>query len=485
MLTRRQFIAGAVSVGAAAALGRASARGAYTRGVGPSVAPGAGKTVNARLVAAERPVALPCFGGRPLPMWTFAEGAWPPVLRLDLGDRLETVLENRLPRAGESTSIHWHGIRLPNDQDGVPYLIQPPVRPGENFHYAFAPPDAGTYFFHTHCNTVEQLGRGLEGVLIVDGDVTEPYDADRVLLLRDWRIDPDSGQFGAFYTLRGAGRAGTYGSVRSVNGAINPEVALPAAGDCRLRIINTDPTRVMEIRIEGCEAAIIAVDGIAIPPFPLSSWSMGPAMRIDLVVRAPSPGKTARLVDVSPPGRVELAHFSGQGEPRRKTPFDPAPLRAGRIPEPDLKSAKRLSFSFQSTQTGRFVAAASDGNGPPLGEICLSHKIFWTINGQAWPDRDHARLPAPLALLRTGESYIFTLKNETPFAHPIHIHGHSFKFLRANKQNRPQHHTDTLLLYPEEQAQVAFVADNPGNWMFHCHIIEHQESGMMGYLRVA
>jgi len=485
MLTRRHFIGGAASIGAGAMLGRARAGGPYTRALGPAVAPGASKTVAARLTAAERPTALPCFGGRPLPMWTFADDAWPPLIRLNLGDRLEATLENRLPRAGEFTSIHWHGIRLPNDQDGVPYLIQAPVEPGGSFRYSFAPPDAGTFFFHTHCNTVEQLGRGLEGVIVIDGDITEPYDIDKVLLLRDWRIDADSGQFDDFYTLRGAGRAGSYGSVRSVNGATNPEIALPALGDCRLRVVNTDPTRVMQIAVEDAEAAIVAIDGIAVQPFPLTTWWMGTAMRIDLVMRAPSAGETARLIDRSPPGRVELAHFVGSGPARRKTLFDPAPLRAGRIPEPDLNAAERLKFVFQASEAGQILSAADSALGAALGSLCLSQKIFWTINGRPWPDRNHARLPPPLAVLKLGRSYIFTLKNDTPFSHPIHIHGHTFKLLRSSKQKRPQHHADTVLLLPEDEVEVAFVADNPGNWMFHCHIIEHQESGMMGYIRVA
>ncbi|WP_246669268.1 MULTISPECIES: multicopper oxidase family protein [unclassified Bradyrhizobium] len=443
-----------------------------------------GETVAVHFTAAERAIALPCFDGRSLPMWTFAEGEWPPVIRLNLGDRLEATLENRLPRAEESTSIHWHGIRLPNDQDGVPYLVQAPVQPGESFLYSFIPPDAGTFWFHTHCNTVEQLGRGLEGILIVDGDTTEPYDSDNVLLLRDWQVDLETGQFSDFYTLRGAARAGTYGALRTANGARNPEIPLPASGDCRLRVINTDPTRVMQIGVEDAEAAIVAIDGLAVQPFPLELWSMGPAMRIDLVLRAPSEGKFARLVDKSPPKRVELAQFVGKGAPRRKTAFNPAPLRASRIPEPNLQNAERLNFLFRASDAGEVISAAEDTLGTTLGSLCISSKIFWTINGLPWPDGDHARLPPPLAVLRREQSYIFTLTNDSPFVHPIHIHGHTFKLLRSNKQSRPQHQADTLLLLPKEQAEVAFVADNPGDWMFHCHVIEHQESGMMGYFRV-
>ena len=219
MLTRRQLVIGVAGTATTAALvaGASEQPTVYRRLPGAPAQARRGKTVTARFVAAERPTSLPCFAGRSLPMWTFTNGDWPRVIRLELGDQLEATLENRLPRGGELTSIHWHGIRLPNDQDGVPYLVQPPGRRDESFVYRFTPPDTGTYFFHTHCNTVEQLGRGLMGILLIDGDTTEPYDADKVLLIRDWAIDVDSGEFTSFFTLRGAGRAGTYGSLRSVS----------------------------------------------------------------------------------------------------------------------------------------------------------------------------------------------------------------------------------------------------------------------------
>ena len=257
-------------------------------------------------------------------MWTFQEGTWPPVIRLKLGEQLDVTLENRLPRPDESTSIHWHGCRLPNDQDGVPYLVQNPVRPGEQFRYRFMPPDTGTFFFHTHCNTAEQLGRGMQGILIVDGDTTEPYDADLVLFIRDWQVDLATGEFNPFFTLRGAGRAGTYGTIRSVNGIENPEIKLPASGDCRLRLINGDKTRVMHIAVEDGEAAIIALDGFAVEPLPLESWILGPAMRIDLVLRAPEPGRVSRLVDRSGSDHGRTCPFCRDGRaPRNDGRFRP------------------------------------------------------------------------------------------------------------------------------------------------------------------
>jgi FtsP/CotA-like multicopper oxidase with cupredoxin domain len=478
-------MAGGAVIGGAAIAGALSWRRKYGRKLALPLQLIPGRTHPILLTAAERRTALPCFGGHSLTMWTFAEGAWPPIIRLKLGEQLDVVMENRLPRASEYTSIHWHGCRLPNSQDGVPYLVQQPVLPGEKFHYKFMPPDTGTFFFHTHCNTAEQLGRGLQGVVVVEGDTTEPYDADVVLFIRDWHVDLATGEWTPFTTLRGAGRSGSYGSVRSVNGAVNPEYKLPASGDCRLRLINGDPTRIVKIAIEDAEAAIIAIDGFAVQPLPFSDWTLGPAMRIDLVLRAPAAGKTARLIDQSAAGLTVLATFIGIGEPRDSSEFDPAPLHAVRIVEPDIEAAARLTFAFARSEQGQAVASLVEaGLGNVLGALCVSSNSFWSINAHSWPGRDHAQLPPPIAMLERGKSYIFTLQNRSPFTHPIHIHGHTFKLLRSDRLSRPEHHTDTLLLLPDETAEVAFVADNPGNWMFHCHVIEHQENGMMSYLRV-
>jgi FtsP/CotA-like multicopper oxidase with cupredoxin domain len=417
-------------------------------------------------------------------MWTLSDGAWPPVVRLKLGQRLEASLENRLSREGEHTSIHWHGIRLPNDQDGVPYLTQKPVLPGERFSYSFVPPDTGTFFFHPHCNTVEQLGRGMAGVLIVEGDETEPYDADIPIVLRDWRINDDGDAFLPFLTQEGAGKAGTFGTTRSANGEINPEIFLPAGGDCRLRLINLDNTRVMEIGVEDAEAAIVAIDGVALAPVPLKSWRLGPAMRADIVVRAPAGGETVRIVDYFAPEPVPVVRLTGRGEIKRSGAFNPAPLRAGRIAAPDLANAEEMPFTFSATATNDAISEAA-AEGLLIDSLCAASGTFWAINKKVWPAGDHSRIPAPLATLSRGKSYRFELQNLTPHQHPVHIHGHSFLVLKSNRRDLPVHHADTVLLQPKERIEVAMVADNPGDWMLHCHIIEHQETGMMGYVRVA
>jgi FtsP/CotA-like multicopper oxidase with cupredoxin domain len=209
-------------------------------------------------------------------------------------------------------------------------------------------------------------------------------------------------------------------------------------------------------------------------------------MRMDIVVRAPAGGASAEVVDHFAPEPVALATLVGAGTRRRTAAFDPAPLRAGRIPEPDLASAERMRFSASATAVDQPAPLAVGlAAGAPLGVLCTPRKTFWAINQQSWPAGDHSSLPPPLATLEHGRSYIFELENQTPNVHPLHIHGHTFKVLRYSRQDLPVHHADTILLQPKETVEVAFVADNPGDWMFHCHIIEHQETGMMGYIRVA
>lgn len=462
-LTRRGLLAGAAALAAC----RPTA-----------VRSGSGSLHRLALTAAERPAAL-VPGGPVLPLWTFApEGM--PVVRVRQGDRLEVDLRNELR---EHTAIHWHGLRVPNDVDGVPYVTQPPVLPGEAFTYRFTAQDAGTFFFHPHCNTVEQLGRGLAGILIVDGDSERPFDADLVLAMRDFRIGED-GRFLPFLTPEGASRAGSFGTLRTVNGQPLPRLELPAGGDVRLRLLNIDNTRVMEVGLEGGEAAVIAVDGNAIEPLPLHSWRLGPAMRIDVLVRAPASGGEIRLVDYFAAEPVPLATLVGTGEALAGDPFEPWTLRPNALPEPDLRAAVRLRLTFGATAVAQELLLPDGQVLRYADALCLADATYWAINQASWPEDGHARLPPPLFEVERGRTQVLELVNATPHQHPIHLHGHFFKVLKGRK-GTPQHWADTVLLGPKDRAEIAFVADAPGDWMLHCHIIEHQETGMMAYYRVA
>jgi FtsP/CotA-like multicopper oxidase with cupredoxin domain len=432
---------------------------------------------------AERPAALPCFGGKTLPLWTFQSGTVFPIVRVKLGERLDTVVKNHLPREGEVASIHWHGLRIPNAQDGVPYLTQEPIPVGGEGRYSFVPPDTGSFFFHTHCNTVEHIGRGLAGVLIVEGDEITPPDAEYVLLMKDWRIGTD-GNFLPFSTDEGAAKGGTPGTVRSVNCALSPVITVPSSANVRIRFYNLDPTRISEIGFEDAQAAIIAVDGNGLPPLPLESWRMGSAMRLDILLRTAAPGKSVKLYDYFSKEPFVLAEFKSEGAPKRADAFEPVPLKVMGFPKLDEANAQVIPFEFSATPTGAAIADLGEGPGIELGPLCLAKRTFWAINKQAWPGADHRNLGPPLAVLKSGQSYIFEFDNTTPRSHPIHIHGHTFEVLDSSKRSLPRFRCDTVLLIPNERIRVGVVAGLPGKWMFHCHLLEHQEAGMMGYIEV-
>lgn len=483
MLTRRALLGGLGAAGAAALAGSASRpRAAPALPEAPPVSGGALREFE--LVAAEHPGTLLPRARADARLWLY-NGEPFHTLRVRRGDTIRARLRNRLP---QHTSVHWHGIRVPIEMDGVQYVTQPPVEPGEDFVYEFTPPDTGTFFFHSHCNSAEQIGRGLAGVLIVEGDEPAPFDEEHVLALKDWRLGEDGGWL-PFFTREGAGRAGSFGTVRTVNGVEDYAAAVPAGGDIRIRVLNLDPTRMIDLGIEGAEAFVIATDGNAIAPFPLHVWRMGTAMRADLHVRAPRSGAAFRLLNYFSPRPFVLATFTA--EDRRLAPraLAPRPLYAPHVPVPDLARAETKTFQL-SAAAGAAASIANDfPPGDPLAKqlldsLCTGTAGLWAINKAQWPTNGHQQLPPPLALLEEGRSYVFEIVNGTPHPHPIHLHGQTFRVLSSSRQDLPRFWGDTVLVQPKERVEIGFVAAR-GSWMFHCHILEHQENGMMGWIRVA
>jgi FtsP/CotA-like multicopper oxidase with cupredoxin domain len=480
-LTRRAIVAGGTALAATTLIGCSRTQ--------TSAAGRAGRLSESRiggqsftLTAQERAMRIGANTG-PTPAWLYGDAPFP-VYRMHLGESLEATLTNRL---NEHTSIHWHGVRGPNAMDGVAYVTQMPVQPGESFIYRITPPDAGTYFFHPHCNTAEQLGRGLAGVLIVEDGTS--FDDDVVCVLKDWRVGSD-GSFLPFVTPEGAGRGGTFGTLRTVNGLVAPEIGVPADANIRLRLLNLDSTRVSDIGVQGAQASLLAIDGNALAPFMLESWRLGPAMRMDVGVRTPAAGGRIALIDYFAAQPVTLATLVAQGAPKADGARAPM-LAPTKFAQPDLATAEvhELKLSASATPSdyaGLAPIVLPDGKKiDMLDSLCSNAQTLWAIDGKPWPQNGHEHLPPPLMSFARGTSVRLLLTNTTPHVHPMHLHGHTFKVLSASKLKRPEHWADTVLVMPEERVEIVFVADNPGNWMIHCHIIEHQDTGMMAWFKVA
>ncbi|MDN3721126.1 multicopper oxidase domain-containing protein [Roseibium salinum] len=210
-------------------------------------------------------------------MMSFVPDGPPPVLRLRQGRKNRDRGEKNA--LDEVTSVHWHGLRLANRMDGVPYLTQYPIEAGQSFRYEFTPPDAGTFWYHPHCNTLEQIARGLTGVLVVEEEEDPGFDRDLPLNIRDFRLGGD-GQFIDFYKARNAARGGTLGTVSTVNWQTGPVYDLDAGSLVRLRLAVTDLTRVGTYAISGAQARVIALDSNPLPkPLPANALTLAPPVK--------------------------------------------------------------------------------------------------------------------------------------------------------------------------------------------------------------
>lgn len=395
----------------------------------------------------------------------------PPVLRARRGETFATRFVNRLD---EPTTVHWHGLRIDNAMDGVPFITQPYVYPGDSFDYAFTPPDAGTFWYHPHCNTLTQIGRGLAGMLIVEDPKDPVFDAEVALTLRDFRLGGDS-QFIDQFKARDAAKSGTFGTVRTANWQPSPSYDAPSGGLVRVRILVADVTRLYNLRLSGAEALIVAIDGQPVPvTMPLDMAVVSPGQRLDLVVHMPdSEGQVVALEDIRPSTPKTVASFRSVGSSLKRSLGDVPPLAVNPAPEPDLSNATQIPLVLSATAE----EAAKDSICGSLGYS------FWAINKVPYPG-DTPDPMAPLAEMKLGRTYLLNVENVTPHAHPIHIHGVNFKAVASSTRKILPLVSDTYLILPDEKVQLAVVADNPGDWVFHCHIIEHQKTGMTGYVRI-
>lgn len=386
-------------------------------------------------------------------LWGFNGSSPGPELRVRQGDRLALRFENR---TNEPSSIHWHGIRLENAMDGVPGLTQPLVQPGESFDYAFQAPDAGTYWYHSHHRSWEQVARGLYGPLIVEEANPPEVDADITVTIDDWRLDETGtlmGGFGNMHDFAHAGRLGNYAMIL-------PSQDTVRLGDrIRLRLINTATARIFPVRIEGLTAKIVALDGMPLAePRALSDIHLAPAQRVDII------GDVTAQVDclfVAPDGLYEMGSLSIEGE-------NPNPATA------DILALDPPSVAVPSNVPDRTLTLTMEGGAMGGGH---TGDDIWAFNGvSGLPD-------APFARFKIGETAAIEMINDTGFPHGIHLHGHHFRELSEDGSLGDLR--DTTLVERGMSRKIAAVFDNPGKWLLHCHMLGHQASGMKTWVEVA
>ncbi len=392
------------------------------------------------------------------PAYTY-DGAVPgPLLRVTQGDRVRVTLVNRLPVA---TTVHWHGLRVPAAVDGVAGITQDAVPPGGSFTYEFLADEAGTFWYHSHQDTGNQIPAGLFGALVVDPAGGPRADVDRTLMLHD----------------TGSGTIAVNGTPGDLRLGARPGQTV------RLRIIDAvapsmDGTAEAPLLL-GAPYRVVALDGRDLAgPQELGPrrLQLGMGQRVDLVFTMPRAG-AVRLVDSRIGGTPSLlqglfgapsraAETVTIGDGPAPAAVDPAavplfdPLAYG-TPAPDPTTLRAPDVT----------APVVLGKAPGFrdGRIELVH----TINGAASPD-------VPPIVVRPGQLVGLHLVNDTDEFHPMHLHGHVMTVLAVDGR-RPTGtplHRDTVTLAPRQTVDVVFPADNPGLWMLHCHVLLHAAMGM-------
>jgi FtsP/CotA-like multicopper oxidase with cupredoxin domain len=468
VLHRRAFLAGTASLATT-----------WLAGTGNGAAPIREFT----LVAAPGRVALV---GPPYPetdVWCYGGRVPGPEIRVQQGERVRVRVENRLP---EQTTVHWHGVRVPNAMDGVPHLTQAPIAPGQSFDYEFTCPDAGTFWYHPHQRSFAQVGRGLFGALIVEEHKPLPVDRDVVWVLNDWRLLRDASISDDFGNMHDMSHNGRVGNTVTINGRVPETFAVRAGERLRLRLINAANARIFGLEFEGHAPSIIALDGQPVEPHAPTDGRvvLGPAMRADLLLdMTGEPGRRFRVIDTfyrSLEYRLIELVYSDAAPLRQLAGMPPLRLPANPLPEPDLANAERHAVVLGGGMMGGMMSAMMDGHRADMRTL-MRHGLVWAMNGIAAKEHAHD----PLVTVQRGRSCVLDIFNDTAWHHPMHLHGHSFRVISRN--GAPTQHRewqDTVLIAPRERVELAFVADNPGDWMFHCHVLEHQASGMMGIIRV-
>ncbi|MDQ2637298.1 MAG: multicopper oxidase family protein [Actinomycetota bacterium] len=423
------------------------------------------------------------LGGVTVRTWAYGDRLPGPEIRLRKGERMRAQLTNKLPAP---TTIHWHGLAIGNDMDGVPVLTQPAVPPGEDFTYEFVVPDAGSYWYHSHEGT--QLDRGLYGPLIIEDPADgADYDDELVVVLDDW-VDgtgrtpdqvlaelkkagmpampelPDAG-ITPSTPLGDDGGDVTY-PYYLVNGRVttDPQVVDYRAGQrIRLRVINAGSDTAFQVGVPNHRLHVIATDGFAVQPVDTDSVILGMGERVDAIV----------TLQASVP--VIAAAYRKDGYAQLNMRAD---HKASTVNTDDYVAALRTQGPLDTATLAAAPGLNLPGGAPDQTiDMRLAGPVNgynWTINGKLY-DPPNDGYP-----VRPDQRVRIRYVNESKMFHPMHLHGHTFQVMGSG--STPLARKDTVLVAPLRTVEIDFDTDNPGRWITHCHNTYHLEAGMATFI---
>jgi FtsP/CotA-like multicopper oxidase with cupredoxin domain len=463
-----------------------------------------------------------------------------PVLQFTEGDEAEIVVKNEVPK--EELSIHWHGILLPPEMDGVPYVTTPPIKSGESFTFRFKIRQSGTYWYHSHTNVQEQ--KGVYGAFIIHPKAKPfSYDKEVVAVLSDWSDENATSilknlrKDGEYYiykkgTMRswlGAIQAKSLGTFLSnewtrmggmdfsdvgydaflINGKQDSQLLVAHPGEkMRIRIINASASTYFYVAMGGGPMHVVSADGIDTSPLMAKELLMGMAETYDLLFEVPE-HKNYELKITAQDGTGTASGWIGMGE-KVSAPVKPFPDMYGTM---DHSAHANQGMDHSSHQTSENAGHAGHAGHaahrkhsakPPeqkkdievveslsvddlkakkstelpkaaaVRELTLTlggdmERYIWHINGKAiHQDRTIE--------IKEGDVIRFTFINETMMHHPMHLHGHFFRVLTQKGSLSPLKHT--VDVPPHGTRTIEFYANEPGEWMLHCHNLYHLKTGM-------
>jgi FtsP/CotA-like multicopper oxidase with cupredoxin domain len=404
--------------------------------------------------------------GKVVHAWTYNGGIPGPLIRTRVGDRLIVHFRNELD---EPTTVHWHGVRVPIEMDGVPGISQPEVKKGESFTYDFVVRDAGLYWYHPHVMSAAQVGFGLYGALLVEDPADGVGVADQLTLVLS-----DIG-FNAKGVLEPADSGGSAGMVFGregdyvlANGRRRPTLRARPGAPQRWRIVNAAKSRFFYLDLDGQPFTVIGSDGgLQAKPETTDILLVTPGERVDVIVspkgKAGTPLPLRAMLYNRGYGSVEYRAVEEvlTIEFTKQAPIVAGPVTVARaIPMPSVDGATAVDVVLTL---------------PPM----KNNKSEFQVNGVPfWKAKPYQAT--------LGEKQLWIVRNESDWDHPFHLHGFFFQVIDEDGQPlRPLAWKDTVNVPMKATVRLLVTFDErPGEWMFHCHILDHADGGLMGTVLV-